>query len=216
MATYINNSLQFMNSFRRRVANAKRDKEHIHYMVAKGSYGDFLSNTSGRIPQRVFDAYGNPFAKRHRLEGMVGVMQANKSAKLAESTFMHMRLGRAANKRFSHNKVEEPRLWNKMGKPGQVSWVRGGSGEKITPKQINLLPINIQSGSLRKGIRFIGPEGKRMVYQLYSTSRSATQVLALEGTKYMVPRGLLGPNGELRRRHTLRIKSIRGIKHNGS
>lgn len=86
----------------------------------------------------------------------------------------------------------------RAGKKGQVR--RNGV--------VNRLPINRQTGKLRRGIRLVGPARNRQrTYELASHVPYAKYVLSLTGTRYMVPRGLLGPNGVLRKRHKARVQT---------
>lgn len=92
----------------------------------------------------------------------------------------------------------DPKKWKGTGKKGQVT--RNGV--------VRRLPINRQTGRLRQGIQLAHKGGAVDVYELFSTVPYARHVLAVEGTDRMVPRGLLGPPGELRKRHKARIQEV--------
>ena len=89
-------------------------------------------------------------------------------------------------------------------KAGSYSRRTGLKGQITKRGQVRPLPINIQSGKLRRGIKLDGPNGNQRTYRLYADAPYAKYVLAISGTKRMVPRGLLGPRGHLRRTHLLR------------
>lgn len=87
------------------------------------------------------------------------------------------------------------------GKRGFKSSLKG----QVTAKGfVSHLPINKQSGRLFSGINLDGPAGWNRTYKLFSDAPHAKFVLNPSGTKLMVPRGLLGPTGELRKRHKAR------------
>lgn len=93
------------------------------------------------------------------------------------------------------------------------------AGRQISKKgQVALLPINKDSGELRRGIKLKGPYGRNRRFVLFSEADHASYVLALRGTPNMVARRLLGPDGELRRRHNGRMAVLRKHlrKENGS
>lgn len=73
---------------------------------------------------------------------------------------------------------------------------------------VKRLPINIQKGTLRRGIRLVYRGGSSREFVLFSSAPHAKYVLHPKGTDLMVPRGMLGPNGELRKRHKARIQTV--------
>lgn len=95
----------------------------------------------------------------------------------------------------------------------------GGIGRGVTKKKlgsslkgqvsrngaIRPLPINVQTGNLRRSIRLTGPRGSTNEYRLAAYAKHARFVLAVNGTRRMIARGLLGPNGHLRKRHKARV-----------
>lgn len=84
----------------------------------------------------------------------------------------------------------------------------GIKGQVSAKGIVGRLPINIQSGQLRRGIQLVYRGGSLKVFELFSTARHAKYVLAVKGTDKMVERGLLGPTGELRKRHQARIQTV--------
>lgn len=68
---------------------------------------------------------------------------------------------------------------------------------------IPLNPINIRTGQVHKGIRLTRGSNQHE-FDLYSIAPHAKYVLAVGGTKKMVARDVLGPNGQLRKRHRMR------------
>lgn len=84
------------------------------------------------------------------------------------------------------------------GKQGFASPLKG----QITKRGfVSRLPINKQKGTLHNAIFLDGPSGVMKTYRLGSAAPHAKFVLHPKGTALMVPRGLLGPTGELRKRH---------------
>lgn len=69
------------------------------------------------------------------------------------------------------------------------------------------LPINIQSGRLHATVTLLSKNGGK-VYDLFSPVPYASFVLAIDGTKYMRPRGLLGPTGLIRKRFKARQNAL--------
>lgn len=86
--------------------------------------------------------------------------------------------------------------------------VRRQTTTQVTARgRVRDLPINYQTGELRKGIQLMARNNGTM-YELFSNVPHAKFVLAVNGTKYMRPRGLLGPKGLLRIRHKARLAGI--------
>lgn len=73
---------------------------------------------------------------------------------------------------------------------------------------VRTLPINRQDGSLRRAIKLRGPSGSLSTFRLFSDAPHAKYVLSPTGTRFMVPRGLLGPLGLLRKRHKARAAAL--------
>lgn len=92
---------------------------------------------------------------------------------------------------------------NRVGKSGKLG--QRADLQQIKGQRVQLLPINRQSGKLRRGIALMKrATGGNPSYDLFSGVPHAKHVLALEGTKHMKARGLLGPKGLLRRRYQAR------------
>lgn len=87
----------------------------------------------------------------------------------------------------------------------------GLNGQVKRSGMVALLPINRQSGRLRRSITLSGPKGKSHEYSLFAAAAHARYVLSLTGTKHMKERGLLGPTGPLRKRHKARMHTIKDI-----
>lgn len=84
-------------------------------------------------------------------------------------------------------------------------FIKSGKKGQVTRKGVvRRLPINRQSGALRRAIQLQYKGGPQRVFDLYSAAPHAKYVLALQGTSKMVARGLKGPGGELRKRHMAR------------
>lgn len=84
-----------------------------------------------------------------------------------------------------------------------------GIAGQVTKKGVlRPLPINRQSGKLHALIQLRGPSAPFHQYNLFTTAPYASFVLAPEGTRYMVARGLLGPRGLLRKRHRARMAAL--------
>lgn len=82
------------------------------------------------------------------------------------------------------------------------------------------MPINAQTGQLRRGIYLRNIAGNR--YRLGSTARHAAFQFSPFGTKRMIRRGVMGGRkqggqmGEIERRWRARLKGIRqGLKQAG-
>jgi hypothetical protein len=65
----------------------------------------------------------------------------------------------------------------------------GGKGQVTAKGVVQPLPINDQTGDLRKSFFLDGPTGKNMVYDMGFAASYAKYVLSPTGTKAMVPRG---------------------------
>ncbi len=93
---------------------------------------------------------------------------------------------------------------------GRAARLRGRAmkGQVTKQGQVKRLPINIQSGALRRGITLAGPQGNARAWKLYSSAPHARFALAIKGTKYVVPRGVKGKDGVLSKRHKARMQVI--------
>lgn len=69
------------------------------------------------------------------------------------------------------------------------------------------LPINRQTGKLRRGKFVRGPMGIRRAYDIGSSAPYEPFILSPTGTSKMVARGFWGPGGEFRKRHRARVQS---------
>lgn len=107
--------------------------------------------------------------------------------------------------------------FGRMSSGGMRNIVKGQSGKfgsaglkgQVSKKGVvRPLPINVQSGRLRRAITLQGPAGRASTYKLYSAAPHARFVLSPTGTKKMVARGLLGGNGLLRKRHKARLAAL--------
>jgi hypothetical protein len=157
--------------------------DQAHEILAEGGREDFKDLTMGRLSTKQLRQIGHPYAKSARihklekLDGFRGLTQAITR--------------RNADGSIAKTKGGKPR------KPQDMSQIMKG--------KVSDLPINIQTGRLRQGIVLNKKKGvSGWDYDLYSTAPHAKHVLALEGTKYMRARGLLGPKGELRIRYRMR------------
>lgn len=91
-----------------------------------------------------------------------------------------------------------PKSFAGQGRKGQVS-ARG---------VVASLPINKQSGGLRRSLRQRGPNGPSQTYEIYfdaGVARYAPLILSPTGTKRMINRGFYV---ELRKRHAARQQGI--------
>lgn len=84
----------------------------------------------------------------------------------------------------------------------------GLKGQVTKKGVVRPLPINVQTGRLRRAITLQGPSGRLKVYKLYSAAPHAKYVLSPTGTRKMIARGLLGPRGLLRKRHKARLSAL--------
>lgn len=107
--------------------------------------------------------------------------------------------------------------FGRMATGGMRNIVKGQSGKfgsaglkgQVSKKGVvRPLPINVQSGRLRRAITLQGPAGHFSTYRLYSAAPHARFVLSPTGTRKMVARGLLGPTGLLRKRHKARLSAL--------
>lgn len=124
-------------------------------------------------------------------------------AESGEDDFRDLTQGPLKQKQL--NAMGNPYAWagkaQRGGKAGFKSSLKG----QITRKGfVSRLPINKQSGKLYQAIFLDGPSGAMKEYRLGSIAPHAKYVLNPKGTSLMVPRGLLGPSGELRKRHKAR------------
>lgn len=90
-----------------------------------------------------------------------------------------------------------------------AQWRMGSKlkGQVARSGMVRRLPVNVQTGRLRSSVRLDGPVGGAHTYQLYAGAKHAAYVLSPQGTRKMVPRGLLGPDGVLRKRHKARLQT---------
>lgn len=171
-----------MRNFDKRVKDRKRSNDELHNMIVKGSYGDFLALTSGRLTAKDRKKAGYPYARGG--SSKTGVGDSMRGLQTRSGT------------RF---RIQNPTA-------GKIT----RAGRQISKKgQLSLLPINMDTRELRKGIRLKGPFGHNRKFALYSEAAHASFVLSLRGTPTMVARRLLGPDGELRRRHNGRMAVLR-------
>lgn len=155
------------------------DMSRAHRLVAKETFRGFLDVISGLIRQSELDKMGNPFARLGT--GMRGVSprfyKKRSIASYRESSdVLHRRYTDGSGK---------SRLKSQITRRGNIE----------------LRPINIQSGLLKKLSNLDGPEGFDQTYKIYSSAPWNKWILSLGGTDLMVPRGVLGKNGWLRRWH---------------
>ncbi len=176
-------STQLLIRQKRRFRDATLAMDQAHDILAEGGREDFKDLTMGRISLEQSRKAGYLYAriarinKIEKLDGFRGLTQTS----------------------------------TRRNADGSIAKTKGGRARTTTTAQISRkgtvsdLPINIQTGRLRQGIVLSKKKGiSGWDYDLYSTAPHAKHVLALEGTKYMRARGLLGPKGELRIRYRMR------------
>jgi hypothetical protein len=76
---------------------------------------------------------------------------------------------------------------------------------QVSRGMVRPLPINVQSGQLRRMTRLVGPSGAKREYLLGSWAAHAKFVLKRGGTKTMVDRGIWD---HLKKRHKSRIAFV--------
>jgi hypothetical protein len=112
-------------------------------------------------------------------------------------------------RRIKHPYARLPRTLNVQKLAGKRGYAEGKKAQVSTRGRVSDLPINKQTGKLKRSIKLRRKQaGGAIVYHLYATAPYAKFVLNPEGTKYMRPRGLLGPKGLLRKRHKARHAGI--------
>lgn len=160
---------------KKRFATASLTMHEAHEILAEGGKEDFLSQTSGTLTEKMLRKIGHPYARSARV---LNIKKLNGFVGVNENT-----VSKKTGKLNRNSKLQ------------QVS-ARG---------TVRDLPINIQSGRLRRAIQLDKKAGRAgAIYDLYSAVPYAKHVLSLTGTKYMRARGLLGPKGELRIRYRMR------------
>lgn len=168
-----------------RFRDASLTMRQAHKELATQGRGDFLAQTVGQLSEKQLRQLGHPYARGARilsvdkLKGYRGLMESE------------VRLDR----------------------DGQIMRTKSGklarrTRAQVTRGKVSDLPINRQTGKLRRQIQLKLIEGRNPVYELYSDAPYAKYVLAVDGTRYMRPRGLLGPSGLLRRRHKARHNAL--------
>jgi len=168
---------------RARFARVIHKQVEVHKLIAQFGREDFYSLTGGVVSTRQLRAMGHPFARGGN-GAQRGIVKGSISAFRASTRQGYFQVG-------------------KNGRGG----FKAGSAVKASGI-VDRLPINRQTGRLQMGIKLDGPVGPKMIYSLYSDAPYAKRVLAERGTARMVPRGLLGPSGVIRKRHKARIQTL--------
>lgn len=116
---------------------------------------------------------------------------------------------RAMGHPYARQRVKTPGAARGIVKGEIKAFRRSAATGQISAKgMVQRLPINSQTGKLRQSIKLAGPRGPQKVYDLAALVPYAKFVLSVNGTRYMVPRGLLGPTGLLRKRHKARVQVL--------
>lgn len=110
-------------------------------------------------------------------------------------------------RRVGHPYARKPRVLNIQSLSGKRGFAQGKKTQVTARGRVQDLPINRQTGRLKRGIRLQSKRGG-LQYDLFSDAPHARHVLSPQGTKNMRPRGLLGPKGLLRKRHQARHAGI--------
>lgn len=159
-------------------------KDATRELAHSGKY-DFLTQALGTITEKMLRQMGHPFGRTARtldltkLNGFRG-LQTSETVFLKDGTL-------------------------KRNKNGGLAFRRGA---QITARgRVNPLPINKQTGRLARGIQTVAKRNFTE-YDLFSDVPYAKYVLSLTGTSKMIPRGLLGPQGLLRKRYRARHAGI--------
>lgn len=183
MGTFTNAS-QLAKRQSARFASVTLTMGEAHKELAKGGQSDFLSQTVGTLSEKQLRQIGHPYARSARV---LSIDKLKGYKGLEENEVQFDRDGvRMTGKRGTKRKTQ-------VSAKGRVSD----------------LPINRQTGKLRRGVTLLKRvTGGHPTYDLYTGVTYAKYVLALDGTRYMRPRGLLGPNGLLRRRHRARHSAL--------
>jgi hypothetical protein len=178
MGTFITPAGLYMRQ-KARFAMVTLTMNQAHEQLAEGGYEDFRDQTKGSLKSDQLAAIGHPYKRR---TGPLDIRALKGFVGLNENE-----VNKKTGKRY-----------------------RRGSLQQVTNTgTVKDLPINIQTGRLRRGIRIVSRRiaGNR-VFDLYSDAPHAAFALAVDGTKYVRPRGLLGPNGLLRIRHKVRHNAL--------
>lgn len=168
---------------RARFAKVLHKQEEVHALVAEFGKEDFYGLTGGVITAKTLRAMGHPFAVSHTGAAR-GIVRGSISSFKAANSFGVFGISNRGVKGF---KSVSPISSNGM---------------------VSRLPINRQTGLLQSSIQLEGPVGPKNEYSLFSSAPYAKYVLSPTGTPRMVPRGLLGPDGVLRKRHKARIQVL--------
>lgn len=147
-----------------------------------------------------------------RFEGVkLTIDQATEElAKGGQEDFHSQTVGRlttAMLRRIKHPYARRPRVLNVQKLSGFRGYQKGKVAQVTKAGRVADLPINRQTGRLKRGIRLTRRKNGSQ-FDLYSIAPHARFVLAVGGTKYMRPRGLLGPTGLIRKRHKARHAGI--------
>ncbi len=165
--------------------------------------GVFTTPTQLRVRQRArFEQVKRDIKKVHRIMAEDG-----------ETDFHDATDGKIKSKQlaamghpFGRLSSGDPRTGGRGAKDGRKFIGAGIKGQVTRKGVVRPLPINEQTGRLKRGITLTGPlGGRRSEYRLFTTVPYAKYVLRPGGTRKMVDRGLLGPRGFLRKRHKARI-----------
>lgn len=172
---------------KRRFAMVTLTMNEAHEQLAEGGFEDFRDQTKGALKSDQLAAIGHPYKRRtgpldiKALKGYRGY-QETEVRKAADGSVLRTKKGKARTRTTA-----------------QVT--KGGT--------VSDLPINIQTGRLRRGIRLQARRiGGTRAFDLYSDAPHARFAIAVDGTKFVRPRGLLGPNGLLRIRHKVRHNAL--------
>lgn len=179
-----------------RFRKMKLDRERVHRELVQQSISDHYEYTQGSISTKALAEMGHPFGRSGA--GARGV-KAAKRKKFA---------GAGAIRGYETDKAGR---WKNSVKPQVNS--RGA---------VNPLPINRQTGKLRKSLRVTGPSGPLRIYRAGFTAEYAGFVLSPKGTSKMVARGFYSQGnsvagmGIIARNHKARLAALARVIRNRS
>lgn len=165
---------QLMLRQKARFVDVSLTMHQAHEILAKGGKTDFELQLTGKLTTKMLRQIGHPYARGARV---LAIHRLNGFVGVNENTI------------------------TKKGKKG----TKASKQQVSTKGKVSDLPINKQTGKLRRAVQLDKKTGTRgAIYDLYSAVSYAKHVLSVTGTRYMRPRGLLGPKGELRIRYRSR------------
>jgi len=146
-----------------RFEKMKLDRNSAHREMVKGGVSDHNAYTKGTVSTEMLKEAGHPFGRKGA--GARGIKASVRKKMAGKGSFKAWQTDKKGN------------------------WSRKSTPQISAKGIIKPLPINRQTGDLRRSLRVSGPAGSQQVYRVGFTEKYAGFVLSPRGTKRMVARG---------------------------